>query len=88
MALFGLSPDDVNAVVEVWECNRQALVLFDAMGTQWRTGMNGATGLDYQVLPVTMEMLGMETGERQALFHDIRIMERAALGAMAEAGEE
>ncbi|WNW10131.1 DUF1799 domain-containing protein [Pseudomonas sp. DTU_2021_1001937_2_SI_NGA_ILE_001] len=86
--MFGLSPEDAEETVEVWECNRQALVLFDAMGTQWRSGMNGATGLEYQALPVTMDLLGMDVGDRQALFRDIRVMERAALDAMAEARDE
>lgn len=49
------------------------------MCTQWRTGVGGAVGLDYAVLPVIMELVGIEQSERLAVFNDLRIMEDAAL---------
>ncbi len=47
------------------------------MATQWRTGVGGVTGLDYNVLPWLMKVSGVE--DEAAVLDDIRIMERAAL---------
>lgn len=47
------------------------------MSTQWRTGMNGITGLDYNVLPWLMKLEGIE--DEATALNDIRLMERAAL---------
>lgn len=57
------------------------------MTTQWRIGMNGATGLDYSSLPAVMDMLGLEGEDRSQAFRDVRVMEREALAVMAEARE-
>lgn len=54
------------------------------MGTQWRVGMSGAIGLDYNALPVVMAMTGIPENERPAVFEDLRVMETAALKAMEE----
>lgn len=47
------------------------------MGTQWRTGMGGITGLDYNVLPWLMKLNGVE--DEATALTDIRVMESAAL---------
>lgn len=47
------------------------------MSTQWRTGMGGVTGLDYNVLPWLMKLIGVEN-EATAL-NDVRVMESTAL---------
>ena len=57
------------------------------MTTQWRIGMNGATGLDYSALPAVMELMGMDPEEKPQIFRDVRVMEREALAVMAEARE-
>lgn len=57
------------------------------MTTQWRIGMNGATGLDYSALPAVMDMLGLEGEDRSQAFRDVRVMEREALAVMAESRE-
>lgn len=44
--------------------------------------MNGATGLDYNVLHRELDDLGITGEERQRLKADIRIIEDAALEAM------
>ncbi len=68
-----LAPDEVPAVA-----------LFLALGTQWRrhpmTGM--LLGLDYAAVPPTAAMTGTEM--TPALFADLRLMEDAAIGALAE----
>ncbi|MDM9594743.1 DUF1799 domain-containing protein [Pseudomonas guariconensis] len=86
--MFGLKPEDCQQTVELWECNVQSFAVFEAMGTQWRTGMSGATGLDYQTLPVVMGLLDVEQDQHQAIFADIRVMEQAALRTMADSREE
>lgn len=44
--------------------------------------MSGATGLDYNALPVVMRLNGVPVKDRGAVFEDIRIMEDAALDTM------
>ncbi|MNP53219.1 hypothetical protein D3C76_1476760 [compost metagenome] len=69
---------------EVWPDNWQALGVFMSMGTQWRTGMTGATGLDYGVLPDVMRLRGVPKADRAEVFDWIMLMEREALGQMRE----
>ena len=49
------------------------------MSTQWRVGMNGYTGLDYNALPVVMRLLGIKRNEYAQIFDDVRLMESAAM---------
>lgn len=65
--------------VGVWPDNLLAVNVFIAMGSQWRIGTNGATGLDYSALPVVMRMVGISAKDRSAVFEDVRVMEDAAL---------
>lgn len=69
---------------DVWPDNWQALDVFMAMGTQWRTGMGGATGLDYGVLPDVMSLRGVRKAERPEVFDWVRLMEGEALSQMRE----
>jgi len=85
MALFGFSPEDYDEIVEVWPDNWPSFLVMDAMGTQWRTGACGATGLDYGVLPNVMKLVGIPAKDCPGVFHDIRAMETEALSVMAEA---
>lgn len=52
------------------------------MSTQWRTGMSGATGLDYNALPVVMRFGGVPATDRSTVFEEVRVMEDAALTRM------
>lgn len=61
--------------------------MFNSMSTQWRVGMSGATGLDYAVLPVVMDLEGVETDKRRQIFQDVRTMEQEALRTMADSQE-
>lgn len=67
---------------EVWPDNWRPFEIFVSMGTQWRTGMGGPTGLDYGVLESVMHLHGVPEGERQDIFSCIRTMESAALKQM------
>ena len=56
--------------------------VFVAMSTQWRVGMSGATGLDYNALPVVMRMNGVRPADRASVFDGVRTMEDTALMQM------
>lgn len=65
--------------------NAETALLFEALGTQWRAGMGGATGLDYGAIRPTARLLGIRVDRER--FLELRAMEHAALNAMAEARE-
>ncbi|KMV71923.1 hypothetical protein AI28_07005 [bacteria symbiont BFo1 of Frankliniella occidentalis] len=58
--------------------------MFRAMATQWRTGVGGITGLDYNVLPWLMKIEGVD--DEAAALNDVRVMERAALDLIHSKG--
>lgn len=68
--------------VVVWHDNRLAVRVFLAMGTQWRVGAGGPTGLDYGALPEIWRRLEVPPDERDAVFMDLRVLEGAALDEM------
>lgn len=70
--------------VEVWPENHQAVTLFCRVGTQWRAGMGGATGLDYNVVLSLIDRLGLDAVEADELFEDVRHLESVALEVMQE----
>lgn len=55
--------------------------------TQWRTGVAGATGLDYAGVRAWLDELGLPPDERRAAWAGIRACERATLEAHAERRE-
>jgi hypothetical protein len=71
--------------VDVWPDNLQAVNMFISMSTQWRTGMSGPTGLDYNALPGVMRMTGIPRASWGTVFEDLRQMEDAALQVMHQA---
>ncbi|WP_375547293.1 DUF1799 domain-containing protein [Pseudomonas auratipiscis] len=85
---MGLTPDDIEEEeVEVWPDAWPAFCLFEALGTQWRLGQGGPSGLDYTAIPTTASMLGIKRRDLDDIFPDLRIMEHEALAVMAEAAE-
>ena len=66
----------------MWPDNLPALNLFQFMRTQWRVGMNGPSGLDYNVLHNKMGRMGLSPEEYDQLESDIQVMEVAALNCM------
>ena len=54
------------------------------MGTQWRVGMGGPTGLDYNVLPEIWKRLKVPKKDRDQVFDDLQEMEHTALVTMAK----
>jgi len=88
LALFGLTPDDfATDEVVLWPENQQSYYVFYSMQTQWRVGMNGRTGLDYNVLPEMWRRLKIHPDDRDFVFSDIQVMEAAALRQMSENNE-
>lgn len=74
-----------SAVVEVWEENWQSVSFFlEFCGTQWRSGMGGATGLDYTAVIASLRTLRFPRERFDEVFADVRTMEHAALAAMAD----
>lgn len=70
-------------VIELWPDNQLAFSFFaDQCATQWRTGVNGATGLDYTAVLACIRQLRLKREDSDQLFADVRVMERAALEAM------
>lgn len=84
LATMGLVAEDVATEVEVWPDTIEPLKLFRLMGTQWRIGGAGATGLDYGVLFTLMDRQRLARDEQDELFEAVRIMEEAALQQMAD----
>jgi hypothetical protein len=52
------------------------------MRTQWRVGMNGKTGLDYNVLYHKLDRMNLEADEYSQFEYDIGILEHSALEEM------
>lgn len=52
------------------------------METQWRIGMNGRTGLDYNVLFRFMDRMGLSDEEYDYMLNDVRVLERESLNTM------
>ena len=66
-------------VTEVWPENFEVFQLFATLQTQWRTGMSGPSGLDYNTLFGLMAMQHLSDERQCELLDDIRVMESAAL---------
>lgn len=84
LAGSGFEPEDYALPpVEVWPANWRAFTLFVELGTQWRVGFAGYTGLDYPAVLSLMGLHEVPQSERAALMDDIRVLEAAALKQMA-----
>jgi hypothetical protein len=91
MAAFGVTEADhppKNEHIEVWPDNWDAAVSFVALSTQWRSGMGGATGLDYASVISYLRERCRSRKKRALLFDAIRLMEAEALDVMRESAEQ
>lgn len=94
MAFFGLKPEQAGwGAVEIWPDNLQVFEFFMGLGTQWRVGMSGPTGLDYTAVRgelrewrITDTASGrtrrLTADERSDWFIELQVMEAAALSVM------
>ncbi len=76
-----------NKQVEVWPENWPAWSVFCTVNTQWRTGFNGPTGLDYTVLFRVLDESELSKPEWRQIFSDVRQLEAYALTEMRGATE-
>lgn len=88
---MGMPADEIKKRIEaepelfaVWPENWIALDVFIKLGTQWRIGMSGPTGLDYSVIPAVMRLAGVPPAQRNEVFEVVRQMESEALTHFAE----
>lgn len=87
LAAWGLVEADI-AAVEIWKENIPAYELFEFMRTQWNVGVTGATGLRYEVAFMRLDRLPLSNEEYDDLLSCLRVMEMAAITAMAEARKD
>jgi hypothetical protein len=85
MQAVGVRPEDLVQDVDIWPENFEAVSLFLDMGTQWQTGMNGATGLRYEALWTPLRIRKVPRARWEEVFDGLRVMERAVLELKAEA---
>jgi hypothetical protein len=80
---FGLTAADFpEPECDVWPDNWLPFTFYLENATQWRQGMNGATGLDYNVLFYEMDRKNIHGEDRDDLMMCIREIENAALDQM------
>ncbi|MDR2213947.1 MAG: DUF1799 domain-containing protein [Pseudomonadales bacterium] len=79
--LFALAQEEETPI---WPENELAYNTFTRLLTQWRVGLNGATGLDYTAVLAFIRTLRLPRVEADELFADIQLMESWALAALAE----
>jgi hypothetical protein len=82
-----VNPQPPTQEPEIWPSNTDAVQVFIAMQTQWRTGFAGRTGLDYGVLPQVLGWLQVPQAEHAQLWLDVQAMELAALKVWADQAE-
>lgn len=68
--------------VGVWPDNLAAVNLFVVLMTQWRVGVSGVVGLDYNVLYRKMDRMKLTEAEYDDLEDDVRVMETEAMKTM------
>lgn len=66
-------------VVEVWPDNWTSVQVFGALSTQWNVGPGGVIGLRYEAMPMVRDCFGISNDDWPEIFHDIRVMESAAV---------
>lgn len=64
---------------DLWAENWPAIDLYLRIQTQWRVGMNGRTGLDYNVLFHEMDRRDLSRDDYDDLLDSIRVIERTVL---------
>ena len=70
--------------VEVWPENWRVFVLFSRVQTQWNVSMGGPTGLRYEAIYPLLDRDAQDTEDWQELFHDLQVLEGAALKQMSD----
>lgn len=64
----------------IYPDNMRSVNIFNDMMTQWNVGASGVTGLNYMALwNVIFRVRKVPVSDREDIFNDVQIMERAAL---------
>ncbi|WP_394789114.1 DUF1799 domain-containing protein [Rhodoferax sp.] len=78
----------------LWPENLEPFQFFLSLSTQWRVGVNGCTGLDYQVVRSEIEVRegsscrAMVAQRRNRLFQMVQAMEVGALEGWQQRAQE
>jgi hypothetical protein len=64
---------------DLWADNWPAVQLFRQNATQWRAGVSGPSGLDYNVVFHELDRRGLPPDEYDDLMGSIRVIEEAAM---------
>ena len=84
LAAIGLHREDVedNSNMEIWPENMLPFQVFNEVSSQWRTGMNGPTALDWNIAFRMMDLMEIKPKKQLDVIRGIKVMERAALNQM------
>lgn len=82
--MFAVSSKAEPQPLYLWPCNVLAWAHWQAVQTQWRVGMGGATGLDYAGVRAYLDECALPPQERADAWAGIRAAERGALDGFAE----
>jgi len=89
LAAFGLTAEDfAGDVVEIFPENVEPFNLFASLRTQWRTGANGPSGLDYHALWKKMDRMRLSDEEYDQMEADVQILESGALSEIHKPREK
>jgi hypothetical protein len=79
-AAFGLTVEEASGPeLGLWPDCVQSVNVFIYLGTQWRHGQAGKTGLDYGAVPAVLRLLGVARRDWMGIFEDLRVLESTAL---------
>lgn len=88
MAWVGTTEADYDPPkVELWPDNWPPIRLFTQVSTQWRVGMNGPTGLDYNVVFHELDRTGVVGDDFDEMMAALRAIESTALDEIHKAGK-
>lgn len=73
-----------DTAVGIWPDNLAAVNVLIAMATQWRVGMAGPIGLDYNVLPAVFRLQAIPRKDWPDTFDCVRILEAEAMNTMEQ----
>lgn len=83
--MLGLRVEDYEPPeCDLWDENWPVVKLFTQCETQWRMGMNGPIGLDYNVVFHELDRQGLDGLEYDETMASVRIMEAEALTILRE----
>lgn len=68
----------------VYPENWPAFLVFIGMQTQWRSGMNGPTGLVYASLPAVYQKNGIRRKQQQDVFAALQVVEAEVIKCWSE----